>query len=184
MTYEEQIASVDSISYHHQPEMGEAAPHIRKSLRLLVLLRDAGVQLEDPAKLLEMYEAATKPQKQAYVQYQKFVDVYFEFCQSYINVDPVMDGRQGKAMREIIAYLINNCKAKDEAGALAAWLFILQKWENLTPYIRNQTTLAQIKKNLQEILTQLRNGNTKQEAGRRTSSAIRSRAKRSGKGRG
>lgn len=192
MNLPEQIAWLSAQAYWHQDE--PVIEEVRQSLKLLRTLLDE-LPVTDIEQLKEAYalyqkrgsgaEAALKQpsgEVMKYKKYQSFVDLYFTFCKSYIGVEPRMDARQGKAMNLIIEYLVSNSKKKTEDGALAAWEFILKNWLSLTPYIRNQTTCAQVLKNIQEILTQLRNGNTKQDRAAKATSSIRERFAGGGKG--
>jgi len=143
MTLDEQIAWIGKIQYWFQD--AEDAPSlaaVKSSLRRLQELEAGGG------------DAGPEPEQAG--KYQDFIAAYDEFCCAFIGVGAKIDGAQGKAMKSIMAYLAKQNKAKDEEGALAAWKYILKNWGKLTEFIRNQTALVQVNKNLQEILTQLR----------------------------
>jgi hypothetical protein len=95
-------------------------------------------------------------------QYQKFVSVYDEFCKTRMGLGARMTPAQGKALKEIMAYLKEQSHTKDEAGALKAWIFILAHWDRVGDFIGKQKALTQINKNLVEILDKIRNGQNKQ----------------------
>ncbi len=95
--------------------------------------------------------------------YKQFEAAYHEFCQSHTGMNGRMDGGQGKALNEIIAYLLANCRTRNEAGALASWQYLLSHWGDVTPFLAKQKTLVAINKYLVEMLEEVRKAN-KQEA--------------------
>ncbi|HMN89786.1 MAG TPA: hypothetical protein PKD70_11195 [Saprospiraceae bacterium] len=113
-------------------------------------------------KRLESLDNEARKKEGKVPDYKSFVDVYFDFHISAAGVKPMMNGQQGKALKEIIIYLGDNVKSA-EFTALDAWTWILSHWKQLTPFLQNQITLSSIKKNLPEILMQLRNGATTQQ---------------------
>lgn len=157
MTIDEQIAWIGSIQYWFQKNEGaDNLQKIKESLRRLKKLEAENKKLESELDRLE------KMGDKKLEMYHQFIDTYDQFCRAYIGAGAKLDGVQGKAMKSIIAYLTKESKAKSEEGALLAWKFILAHWGKLTKFIQNQTSLVQINKNLQEILTQLRRGKDKQ----------------------
>lgn len=170
MTIEEQIAWIGSIQYWFQKTEGaENLTIIKDSLRRLKKLEAENARLE------RELEQAEKSATQKAELYSDFIEVYDQFCRAYIGVGAKLDGIQGKAMKNIIAYLTAQSKTKDEKGALAAWKFILAHWAQLTKFMQNQNSLVQINKNLQEILTQLRRGKDQQAAKQTTIEGTRQR---------
>lgn len=93
--------------------------------------------------------------------YQKFLEVYSDWYRERVGVGVVFDGVQGNALKKIITYLIANSKEKNPEGGLAAWEYILQNWDNIEPFLRDQLKVNQIQSNLPNILNQLKNGNSK-----------------------
>ncbi|MFD2787959.1 hypothetical protein [Hymenobacter rubripertinctus] len=67
-----------------------------------------------------------------------------------------MDGGQGTALHSIIAYLKENSRTQDDAGALASWKYLLLHWEKLSEFLQKQTTLTAINKYLTEIIDTIR----------------------------
>lgn len=160
MTTDYLIAWMGKWQYFHQDD--ESAAHleeIAKRLKVFQKLEEQGLSVdrEDIVKACELYGKSVKKHE----RYQEFVDAYFSWHKATQSVEPRLGAAQGKAMNEIITYLVKQSKGKDEEGALLAWQYILGNWKKLTLFIQNQTKLTQINKNLQEILTQLRNGTTK-----------------------
>lgn len=146
MTLEDQIAWIGSIQYWFQSEAeAENLEYIKASLRRLH-------QLDQEADAT----ADKKKEESKYEKYSEFIEVYDQFCRSYIGVGAKIDGAQGRALKHIIAYLIDQNKRKDEQGALDAWRYVLTNWGKLSEFLRKQTSILLINKNLQEILTQLR----------------------------
>lgn len=162
MTLEEQIAWIGSIQYWFQdkPEASNLT-HIKDSLRKLQKLEDISRQRKE----------------QKVDVYADFIGAYDEFCKSFIGVGAKIDGAQGKAMKTIIKYLVQESKEGTTEGALNAWKYILSNWNRLSAFIRQQTALVQINKNLQEILTQLRHGHGK-ATGQTTANSIKQRVMR------
>lgn len=105
----------------------------------------------------------SKPIKYEY--YQDFVKSYHEWHLKVAGISPRMNAASGKAMKEIINYLMEQSKEKTEKGALAAWNFILLHWERVSPFLQQQKSLLHINKNLTEILDQIRNGHHKAQTG-------------------
>lgn len=106
--------------------------------------------------------------------YTQFVEVYFEWFKATQGIPPDMNGKQGLHMKSIIAYLKNVAKEtlikessinlNDEIiedRAIQNWKFILSKWETLEPFYQDKTRLQDIYSNLQNIITFIRNGSSK-----------------------
>lgn len=169
MTIDEQIAWIGSIQYWFQKNEGaDNLQAVKESLRRLKKLEAEYAKLESELDRAKMGEKKLE-------LYHQFIDTYDQFCRAYIGAGAKLDGVQGKAMKSIIAYLTKESKDKSEEGALLAWKFILAHWAKLTKFIQNQTSLVQINKNLQEILTQLRRGKDKQAAQQNAISGTRQR---------
>jgi hypothetical protein len=90
----------------------------------------------------------------------EYVTAYFQFYENRMGLKPKYGGGDGKAMNEIAKYL---CEVSTGNDGLAAWQYILKNWNKLTPFIANQVSVLQINKNINEILSQLKNGTTKAE---------------------
>lgn len=160
MTIDEQIAKLDKWRWlrDQSPEDQAMLSHIKKTLKFAQRLEQKQVPLEVEliSKAYMQYGKVVKK----HPAYQRFIDTYYEFMRE-MDVEPVMNAAQGKAMQDIITYLTQQSKSGGEQGALDGWMYILKHWRKLTPFIQNQSKLTQINKNLQEIVMQLRNGNTK-----------------------
>jgi hypothetical protein len=179
MTIDEQLAKIGKFQWleRQSTEDQAAMDWIKKTLRFAQAIQKAGIELD--AKSIVTACTVYGQSKKKYPKYQLFINQYFEFMGEHVGIKPQMGKAQGAAMLEIIAFLIMQSKEGSEQGALDAWMYILSKWNDLTPFLQNQTKLTQISKNIQEIVTQLRNGNTKaQQKQRSTNSAARRVAER------
>lgn len=95
--------------------------------------------------------------------FQPCVDEYASFL-ARRGIPLVMDGRQGKQLKEIIIKLSTIGKDKSDEGVLKSWKFILANWERTGSFIGRQIKLSDINRNLQEILDKIRNGATKKQS--------------------
>lgn len=79
------------------------------------------------------------------------------------NIPLIMDGRQGKALKQIIAKLKGVSVDKSDDGALKSWKFILEHWNLVGDFTGRQIKLSDIDRNLLEILDKIRNGANKRQ---------------------
>jgi hypothetical protein len=93
--------------------------------------------------------------------YKQAIAAYDTFLREQIGTGLKMNAGQGKAMKDILKYLEKESKDPSPSGVLASWEFILAKWTMQSEFIGKQVNLTQINKNLLEILSSIRNGNTK-----------------------
>lgn len=93
--------------------------------------------------------------------YKQAIAAYDTFLREQIGTGLKMNAGQGKALKDILKYLEKESKDPSPAGVLASWEFILAKWNMQSEFIGKQVNLTQINKNLLEILSNIRNGNTK-----------------------
>lgn len=99
---------------------------------------------------------------------QAFQEEYDAFCRRTIGVGAKQDMYEVAALEEIIAYLKKEATDKSNEGVLGAWRYIFQKWDRVGDFIGKQKSLAQINKNLVEILDKIRNGHDKKSAAKNT----------------
>ncbi len=95
--------------------------------------------------------------------YKKFVQIYSDWYEKRVGVKILFDGIQGKAIKKIIQYLIDNSKEKNSQGGADAWEYILQNWDKIDKFYQDQVKVNQIQSNLPNILNQLKNGNSKNQ---------------------
>lgn len=96
--------------------------------------------------------------------YQKFV---FEYCTWYelkFNIQPLIKAADGAAIKWIITNIGKLTDSDQET--FAAWKLILDNWDQLDEWYRNQTDLLQIQKNLNIILKQLKHGKSSEQSAR------------------
>ena len=97
--------------------------------------------------------------------YVNCMAVYDGFIKQYTGLPPKIDGAQGKALKSIIVYLKTVAKVKDindsEVAVVNAFDYVFANWDKLDSFYQSQTKLTQINSNLQILLQQLRNGNSK-----------------------
>ena len=90
--------------------------------------------------------------------YTNFVKIYDDFLKDNIGIGVKMNGAEGKALKQIIAYLKLQVKDKNSQSAIVdSWRLILDNWKNLDDFYQKQLKLTQINSNLVNILNQLRN---------------------------
>lgn len=150
MTIEDQIEFIDDASQYATNEREkECWAAVRESLKKL---EDRSQQPEEPTA------GNSRKSKITLVRYQEFVGVYNEFCKRNLGAPAQMDAYQGKCLKETVAYLMKQEKVNhDEDLALEGWQYIFKNWGLLSEFIQRQTKLSDLKKNIQEILFQLRN---------------------------
>jgi len=97
--------------------------------------------------------------------YTELLFVYDKFCKDTFDAPSKINGMEGKALKQIIAYLKGLCKAKGDDSLEAvknAFSYILANWSSLEPFLQKQIKLSQINSNLTNIINQLKNGGNKQ----------------------
>lgn len=89
--------------------------------------------------------------------YQLFVDIYNEFCKKILNVPAKINGSEGKAMKEIIAY-VEKVSAEKKSVPSDSWQFILDSYSRWDEFHQKQIKLVQINSNLPNIINSIKNG--------------------------
>lgn len=90
--------------------------------------------------------------------YKKCIDLYDQFCREKLNAGCKIDGAQGKAMKQIIQYLLKNAPTGSSQEVIYTWTHILLSWDQLDKFYKSQMKLTQINSNLINIINQLKNG--------------------------
>jgi len=85
--------------------------------------------------------------------FPQLIAEYNDWIISKLGVPPKINGAEGKAAKQILAYL-----SKITEEPIVAWKFVLDHWERVEPFLRNQIKLTQINSNLMNILNQIKNG--------------------------
>lgn len=91
--------------------------------------------------------------------YALFLDEWFAFYNRLFGVAPKFTGADGKALKQIIAYLTGN--SADEEEALATWQYLLQNWGQLDEFHQRNTDLKYINSQLNKILQNAKRNNSK-----------------------
>lgn len=112
-------------------------------------------------------EARPEPAKNESDQlYKKMVDVYFEWFKGLNGVPPKFGSAEGSAMKQIINYFKIIFKESNNEGdeaeeVLKMFQFIFLNWSKLDQFTQKRTKLLNINGDLQNIITQLKNGSKK-----------------------
>ena len=86
----------------------------------------------------------------------KWVDAWFDFVRAKTGTDPMFNGAQAKALKQLRIYLVKSAGGEEEG--LQAWADILGNWSSLDTWIQEQLDLTVILKKINDIINQLRNG--------------------------
>jgi hypothetical protein len=142
MTLEQQIFELEQLV--QEGEVASALmPHVLGSL-----LRLRQIEHSKPSSTL----------------YTEAVRMYSAWHLTTVGVQMRFGGAQGKAMKAIVAYLLNEC-ANDEQAALNSWQIILDNWPKLNAFLRDQTDVTQINKNLVEIILKIKTAASNDKTG-------------------
>lgn len=118
--------------------------------------------------------AAHPPRKSTY---QELVDLHWEWFKNRNGVVPKMDGIEGKATKQLVTYLesVARHKAGEEVllpqdlqlQVCEMFEYILNKWNQLEPFMQRQVKLSQINSNITNIINYLKHGSKTQSAHQR-----------------
>lgn len=160
-----QLSWLSRVRYFFQE--AEDAPYleaIHRSLKKIKIINES-----------ELTAAEVEKPKTRKRKHPEFADAYTTFVQFHSQIGARISTADEKALARIVAYLTEQSKQKNEAGALAAWKYILSNWTKLSPWLQKQIALTSIDKHILEILTTLRNGNSKSDASRKTETNLKAR---------
>lgn len=98
--------------------------------------------------------------------YTACISQYDKFIRSRTDNGAKIDGAQGTAMKNIIAYLTTQVKAKNKQltdddvpeKVIESWNLILDNWSYLNSFLQGRLRLVDINSELTNILSQVRNG--------------------------
>lgn len=131
--------------------------------RLLVL----APQLEEVILLLQkeyngrvVWEKVEKEES----LFQKFLFEYSTWYELKFQIQPIIKAVDGATIKWLITNISKLTDTEEET--LAVWKLILDNWDQLDEWYRNQTDLLQIKKNLNIILKQLKHGKSSEQGAR------------------
>lgn len=93
--------------------------------------------------------------------YTQFLEQWDYFYSTITNVPPKFTGADGNALKQIIAYL-KKINGGIEEEALNNWILILESWDNLKAFHKENTDLKYINSKLNVIIREIqqKNGNT------------------------
>ena len=106
------------------------------------------------AATVEYTPAAEKPKG----LYHEYVSAWFAFYRNLAGVEPKFGGTEGRALKQIAAYLEE--VSAQPADALALWQHILGSWGRLDAFTRGKPQLTFINSQLNSIIIQLKHGQT------------------------
>ena len=95
--------------------------------------------------------------------HQQAMSLYFEWLRSH-DLPAISNAAQGKALKEILQQLKQVSNDKTDEAAFLSFKVILQHWNRLNPSLAKIKTLANINKNLLEIIDKIKHGATKQQS--------------------
>lgn len=115
--------------------------------------------VDDIDKFREHYEDRVDYElvlSQSKTLFKELMDIYFEWYQKETDITPKIDGVTGKHLKQIITFLKK--QAADENEVKSIFEHILNSWEELDDFYKNQRELRQINTNINIILNTLKNG--------------------------
>lgn len=107
-----------------------------------------------------------KPSFNKNIYYQKMLSIYNDFCLKQFDAPCKINGLEGKALKQIINYLIkvSQNKGMPDNNCVSSFEYILSNWQKLDDFTKNQIKLSQINSNLTNIINQLKNGTKKESS--------------------
>ncbi len=94
--------------------------------------------------------------------YSQFMDAYFHFYETQVEIKPRINSVEGKAMKSIISHLQNICT--DNVESFRTWQVLLSNWHKLETFYAKQIELRQINSNINSIIRQIKNGKGSDQA--------------------
>ena len=99
--------------------------------------------------------------------YTRCMDVYAKWFEAEFGTGPKIDGQQGKAMKDLIAYFkiqvvkkFNGEPASEteiDDGIEASFRAVFEHWNRLELFYQQKTKLSEISSNIQNIIVQIKN---------------------------
>lgn len=87
--------------------------------------------------------------------YKRMMDYYFKWYKEAEDVPPRVNAAEGKALKEIIKYLLGLTDS-DEERAFEGWIYILKGWPRLDDFYQKQKDLKQINSNINALIRQIK----------------------------
>jgi hypothetical protein len=89
--------------------------------------------------------------------FTQFVDEWHSFFETFAGMPPKFTGMDGKSIKSIITYLTK--LGGNETEALVLWKLILQKWDTLNDFHKQNTDLKYINSKLNIIIHAIKQQN-------------------------
>jgi len=98
--------------------------------------------------------------------YTACMKIYHDWFLERYKIGPKIDALQGKSMKEIVAYISSNAKRKDDEVLTESdlnekiqggWKWILDNWDKLDDFRKQNTKLNQISSDIQNIIVKIKN---------------------------
>jgi hypothetical protein len=131
-------------------QIHELQAHVADGEQLTVLLPHV---LQSLLRLRQIEQP--RPTPGTNTTYTSCVELYDAWHKQQVGVRMRFNAAEGKAMKDIIKYLSDECAA-DESMVLNTWRLILERWSTLNQFLGSQTKLVQINKNLTEIIVKIK----------------------------
>ena len=103
----------------------------------------------------------TSEQTKPKTVYSQFLDEWYAFYNKFVGLAPKFTGADGKALKQIIAYL--KILGGTDQEALLLWQLILSKWDTLDKFHQKKTDLKYINSQLNIILINVKGINKTNE---------------------
>jgi hypothetical protein len=122
---------------------------------------------------MEMEMVTVSREKKSDSIHKNCIEVYSDFIKGRTGVGAKIGGSGGKAMKTIIEYLSAQVRTSHpeyepdrvNTETVAAWNWVLSKFEKWDPFHKGQLKLEQINSNLINIISSIKNGNTNGKKG-------------------
>lgn len=97
--------------------------------------------------------------------YTACMEIYANWFEARFSIGPKIDGQQGKALKNLIAYITNQVKKKPEVTiddteveqrVKNNWQWIFDNWDKLEDFHQKKTKLSEISSNIQNIIIQIK----------------------------
>lgn len=134
---------------------------------------------EQPKKKKEAKQPAAEGEAKQQGIFQRFTATYDAFFKKLNGVPAQYGKASGAATNSLIAYFrkiakdraLKDCAPNDPGEAYIdekaheGWEYVLNNWDKLDGFLQTKTRLIDINSNIQNIITQLKNGHSKKQTG-------------------
>lgn len=134
---------------------------------------------EQPKKKTETKKPAADGEAKQQGIFQRFTATYDAFFKKLNGVPAQYGKASGAATNSLVAYFrkiakdraLKDCAPNDPGEAYIdekaheGWEYVLNNWDKLDGFLQTKTRLIDINSNIQNIITQLKNGHSKKQTG-------------------